>query len=49
MKRILAAILVPALIMGLCAVCAEARKTEIVVFAAPSMTETLTGIEKLYE
>ena len=49
MKRILAAILVPALIMGLCAVCAEAPKTEIVVFAAASMTETLTGIEKLYE
>ena len=49
MKRILAAILVPALIMGLCTVCAEAPKTEIVVFAAASMTETLTGIEKLYE
>ena len=49
MKRILAAILVPALIMGLCAVSAEAPKTELVVFAAASMTETLTGIEKLYE
>ena len=49
MKRILAAILVPALIMGLYTVCAEAPKTEIVVFAAASMTETLTGIEKLYE
>ena len=49
MKRILTAILVPALIMGLYTVCAEAPKTEIVVFAAASMTETLTGIEKLYE
>ena len=49
MKRILTAILVPALIMGLYTVCAEAPKTEIVVFAAASMTETLTEIEKLYE
>ena len=49
MKRILAAILVPVVIMGLCAVSAEAPKTELVVFAAASMTETLTGIEKLYE
>ena len=49
MKRILAAILVPVVIMGLCAVCAEAPKTELVVFAAASMTETLTEIEKLYE
>ena len=49
MKRILAAILVPVVIMGLCAVSAEAPKTELVVFAAASMTETLTEIEKLYE
>ena len=49
MKRILAAVLVPVVIMGLCAVSAEAPKTELVVFAAASMTETLTGIEKLYE
>ena len=49
MKRILTVVLVSAVIIGLCTVSAEAPKTELVVFAAASMTETLTEIEKLYE
>ena len=47
MKRIIAVILVLVVMLGMAG--AEGEKTEVVVFAAASLTESLTEIEALYE
>ena len=50
-KKLLSVLLVIAMVFAVCS-CGEkesAEKTEIIVFAAASMTETLTEIESLYE
>ena len=49
MKKVWMMILALVLATVLCTAAAEAPKTEVVVFAAASMTETLTEIEALYE
>ena len=49
MKKTMTVLLALFLAATLCTAAAEAPKTELVVFAAASMTETLTEIEKLYE
>ena len=49
MKKVWMMILALVLATVLCTAAAETPKTEVVVFAAASMTETLTEIEALYE
>ena len=49
MKKVWMMILALVLATVLCTAAAEAPKTEVVVFAAASMTETMTEIEALYE
>ena len=49
MKRPGTVILTLVMVLMLCTAAAETPKTELVVFAAASMTETLTAIETLYE
>ena len=49
MKKILVLILCAALMMAGCSAAAEELKTEVVVFAAASLTEALTEIKTLYE
>ena len=48
MKKMMALILA-GLMMAACCASAETPKTELIVFAAASLTETLTEIETLYE
>ena len=49
MKKAIAILLAAMMGILLCTASAEAPKTELVVFAAASMTETLTEIKALYE
>ena len=49
MKKILAILLALTVWTGLCAASAETPKTELIVFAAASLTESLTEIKALYE
>ena len=49
MKKALAFILSAALALAVCGAAAEGAKTEVVVFAAASLTESLTEIKTLYE
>ena len=49
MKRILVLILSVVMMLTVCSVSADDSKTEVIVFAAASLTETLTEIEALYE
>ena len=49
MKKILALVLAAVMIPAAVMAAAETRKTELIVFAAASLTESLTEIEKLYE
>ena len=49
MKKTLTLILAAVLLFGICSATAETPKTEVVVFAAASLTESLTQIEALYE
>lgn len=49
MKKTLTLILAAILMIGICTASAETAKTEVVVFAAASLTESLTQIEALYE
>ena len=48
-KRTVAFVLAGLMMVMACMASAEAPKTEVVVFAAASLTETLTAIEALYE
>ncbi len=49
MKKALALILSIALMFAYCSATAETQKTEVIVFAAASLTESLTEIKTLYE
>ena len=49
MRKLTAILLVIAVFTGLCTVSAEAPKTELIVFAAASLTESLTEIKVMYE
>ena len=49
MKKTLTLILAAVLLFGICSATAETPKTEVIVFAAASLTESLTQIEALYE
>lgn len=49
MKKILGIVLALAVFTGLCPAAAEVPKTELIVFAAASLTESLTEIKALYE
>lgn len=49
MKKTLALILAAALALCVCAGSFAEQETELIVFAAASLTETLTGIKDLYE
>ena len=49
LRNILAAVLAAALVLCVCAGTAEGKKTELVVFAAASLTETLTELKGMYE
>ena len=48
MKKVLALIISIVLALTICGAAAEGAKTEIVVFAAASLTESLTEIKTLY-
>ncbi len=49
MKKMLSVMLAMAMAIALCAASAETPKTEIVVFAAASLTESLTELKTVYE
>jgi molybdate transport system substrate-binding protein len=49
MKKTLALILSIVLMLAYCSATAETPKTEVIVFAAASLTESLTEIKELYE
>ena len=49
MKKVLALIVSVVLVFVLCGVSAETQKTEVIVFAAASLTESLTKIKEMYE
>ena len=49
MKKVLALVLVLAMVLAAGMTAAETAKTEVIVFAAASLTESLTEIKALYE
>ena len=49
MKKVISLILTVVLTIGLCCATAETPKTEVIVFAAASLTESLTEIKAMYE
>ena len=49
MKKVMTLILAAVLMLAYCSATAEAPKTEVIVFAAASLTESLTEIKALYE
>ena len=49
MKKMLSVMLAMAMAIALCAASAETPKTEVVVFAAASLTESLTELKTVYE
>ena len=49
MKKALALILSAVLVFASCGAVAETQKTEVIIFAAASLTESLTEIKALYE